>query len=434
MAVIYNRVNFKNRVVQYPRSYTEANNAGGGITHTPAPGTVVQEGVLPNEENMNRMDKGISDCATEINGILDTIGGIQNTLLDHGNRIGTNEQGLKSVRAVNDTQDDTLAGLREDHDELAADEGALRASFEAHEARRDNPHEVTAEQLGLGNVPNVATNDQRPTFTEATGEPELESGEKFSDLLGKLARALKALWEHIHNRDNPHQVTKAQVGLGLVPNVTTNGQTPTYTVAGSDQEMVSGETLSTAFGKIARAVSRLWEHLADKGNPHEVNLFQAAGITFPDQPNALGTPDKIGTFTGNGASAGTLTVNGKICQGQMIDLGFAPKAVAIIIPNGAIDLGMGNTELKSGYDLLELLFGKKYWGVAIFGPLKNYYHTECGIQYKSALPETVLRQNHGGAVVYGNGFIVQSFQNKDVDAEMHMNAKGVVYNYLAWKQ
>ena len=69
--------------------------------------------------------------------------------------------------------------------------------------------------------------------------------------------------EHIKNRSNPHVVTKAQVGLGNVPNVTTNDQTPTYTAAGTLAELTSGEKMSAAFGKIAKTVKEFISHLAD---------------------------------------------------------------------------------------------------------------------------------------------------------------------------
>lgn len=40
MAVSYTRVNWKNRIVQRPRTYTETTNLDGSRTDTPAPGTV----------------------------------------------------------------------------------------------------------------------------------------------------------------------------------------------------------------------------------------------------------------------------------------------------------------------------------------------------------------------------------------------------------
>jgi len=62
--------------------------------------------------------------------------------------------------------------------------------------RTDNPHNVTKEQVGLGNVPNVSTNDQIPTFTEAETLTALKSGEKLSVSLGKIAKAIKDSISH----------------------------------------------------------------------------------------------------------------------------------------------------------------------------------------------------------------------------------------------
>ena len=42
--------------------------------------------------------------------------------------------------------------------------------------------------VGLGNVPNVATNDQTPTFTEASTRNNIASGEKLSVILGKVQK------------------------------------------------------------------------------------------------------------------------------------------------------------------------------------------------------------------------------------------------------
>ena len=76
---------------------------------------------------------------------------------------------------------------------------ATKAEFEEHIHDYNNPHRTTAEMVGLGNVPNVTTNDQEPTFTEAAELAPLESGEKLSVLLGKIAKAVSTLISHISN-------------------------------------------------------------------------------------------------------------------------------------------------------------------------------------------------------------------------------------------
>lgn len=57
-----------------------------------------------------------------------------------------------------------------------------------HSQTSGNPHGTTAADVGLGNVPNVSTNDQEPTFTEASTRNNIASGEKLSVILGKIAK------------------------------------------------------------------------------------------------------------------------------------------------------------------------------------------------------------------------------------------------------
>ena len=103
----------------------------------------------------------------------------------------------------------------------------------------------------------------------------------------------KPLQAHVTNTDNPHGVTAAQVGLGNVPNKATNDLTPTYTQASALYHLTSGEKLATAFGKIAKAVSSIIDHLANKANPHAVTAKQAGAL-----PTAGGT--MTGTLTMDG--------------------------------------------------------------------------------------------------------------------------------------
>lgn len=89
---------------------------------------------------------------------------------------------------------------------------ATKAAFDAHVANHENPHAVTKAQVGLSNVPNVATDDQTPTYTEATSDTNLTSGERLTVAMGKIARAVRSLIGHLANKNNPHAVTATQVG------------------------------------------------------------------------------------------------------------------------------------------------------------------------------------------------------------------------------
>lgn len=88
---------------------------------------------------------------------------------------------------------------------------ASRAEFDEHVSNFSNPHSVNAEQVGLGNVPNVATNDQTPTYSVATTLSTLISGEKLSVAFGKIKLAITTLINHVANKSNPHGVTATQV-------------------------------------------------------------------------------------------------------------------------------------------------------------------------------------------------------------------------------
>lgn len=89
---------------------------------------------------------------------------------------------------------------------------ASAAELKSHVDNTENPHKVTSQQVGLGNVPNVTTNDQKPTYTEATALVGLTSGEKLSVAFGKIAKAVTDLITHITNKNNPHEVKANQIG------------------------------------------------------------------------------------------------------------------------------------------------------------------------------------------------------------------------------
>ena len=81
-----------------------------------------------------------------------------------------------------------------------------RAAFEEH-LRDSNPHNVTAQDVGLGYVPNVATNDQTPTYGSATVN-NLVSGEKVSNAFAKIAAAIKSYIAHL--ADSVSHITKSE--------------------------------------------------------------------------------------------------------------------------------------------------------------------------------------------------------------------------------
>lgn len=84
--------------------------------------------------------------------------------------------------------------------------------FKAHTENANNPHNVTAEQVGLGKVENVSPSDAVPKFTEANRFENVSSGDKTSTLWGKVQKAISSLLNHMADRNNPHNVTAVQIG------------------------------------------------------------------------------------------------------------------------------------------------------------------------------------------------------------------------------
>lgn len=78
----------------------------------------------------------------------------------------------------------------------------ITTAFNTFTARTDNPHNVTKTQVGLGSVDNTADLD-KPVSTAVEA--------RLTALDGTLST-------HSGKTDNPHKVTKAQVGLGNADN------------------------------------------------------------------------------------------------------------------------------------------------------------------------------------------------------------------------
>lgn len=85
-------------------------------------------------------------------------------------------------------------------------------NLDLHKSDNSNPHKVTAAQVGLGNVPNKSTNNLEPTYAEADVLAPLTSGEKLSIAFGKIAKAIADFISHLGNKENPHAVSVSQIG------------------------------------------------------------------------------------------------------------------------------------------------------------------------------------------------------------------------------
>lgn len=174
-----------------------------------------------------------------------------------------------------------------------------KKEFEDHLAA-ENPHNVTAEQVGLGNVENKTFNNQTPTFTEASTLANISSGEKMSGILGKIKKAISALIDHINATGNPHSgITPETIGAATTNHTHSAADLTSGTVAvsrgGTGKTSWTAKSLvyastSTALSQIS-VPGTLSVLVQSTGAPYFKALssleFFSVGTTEPDNQNLL---------------------------------------------------------------------------------------------------------------------------------------------------
>lgn len=100
---------------------------------------------------------------------------------------------------------------------------ANQADLTAHIQKQNNPHNVTKQQVGLGNVTNVEQASKVDFQNHLNNHNNPHSVTKAQVGLGNVTNVEQASKQdfnnHANNHNNPHSVTKHQVGLGNVDNV-----------------------------------------------------------------------------------------------------------------------------------------------------------------------------------------------------------------------
>ena len=166
------------------------------------------------------------------------------------------------------------------------------STMNTHIANKSNPHGVTKGQVGLGNVEDKSTATIKTEFT-AAGVSENESGfTTGAQVYGVVKDVTDDLNSHTGNKNNPHGVTKGQVGLGNVDNtsdankpVSTAQQTAINTakeaVLGTSSDAAGAATVAGANKAAAAAKeyaegvqTNLTTHENKKDNPHGVTKAQ----------------------------------------------------------------------------------------------------------------------------------------------------------------
>lgn len=148
-----------------------------------------------------------------------------------------------------------------------------------HVGRQDNPHNVTKDQIGLFNVQN---------YMIATAQ-EARDGERNDRYMTPLRTnqlvqqyVFGSLGSHTSDFDNPHNVTKSQIGLGNVQNYSIALPAEMLNASIADRYVTpQGVHLVTSPLQIA-----INSHIADLDNPHQVSAAQL-NVYTKDEINAM---------------------------------------------------------------------------------------------------------------------------------------------------
>ena len=250
---------------------------------------------LGNVNNTSDLDKPISNATQKeldkLDAKIDKINTDQGTdlsahLRDFSNphKVTKEQIGLGNVDNTADLDKPISTATQKAIDDAKA---ANNTALDNHANRTDNPHKVTKDQVGLGNVDNTADINKPVSVAQ-------------QNALDTLSNSLNtAINNHVGNTNNPHKVDKAQVGLGNVNNT-------------SDLEKPISVATQNA---ISEVVSNLDKHIADKNNPHEVTKEQI-GLGRVDNTSDLEKPISTATQVALDKKA-ELGPDGKIPESQL---------------------------------------------------------------------------------------------------------------------
>lgn len=154
----------------------------------------------------------------------------------------------------------------------------VKEAMDAHIADKNNPHGVTKAQVGLGNVPNYSAANSAEATSGVVNDRFMTPGVTKEAIAQQVGNAFNS---HVANVSNPHQVTKNQVGLGLVDNFATASS------AEAKEGLVNNKfmTPQTTKDAIAKQAGDLLNaHVTNVSNPHQVTKDQ---VGLGNLPNAV---------------------------------------------------------------------------------------------------------------------------------------------------
>ena len=160
-------------------------------------------------------------------------------------------------------------------------EQASKQDFNNHATNHNNPHGVTKTQVGLGNVTNVEQASKTDFDAHARDTTKHITQQERTSWNSKADG--RALTDHTGNHNNPHGVTKTQVGLGNVVNVeqasksefNAHSQNSTIHVSSVDKNRWNNAQLTklTNDNGSAKTATGNWDNYVESG------MYAGAGLT-----------------------------------------------------------------------------------------------------------------------------------------------------------
>lgn len=164
-------------------------------------------------------------------------------------------------------------------------------TLSGHTSDFTNPHNTTKAQVGLGNVENYGVASQADAAAGTRNDAYM-TPLRTADAIASLA--IVPLNAHLNDLNNPHQTTKAHVGLGSVQNYPVASQAEAQVGTRTDRYMTPARTLDAI---TALALAPLNAHIADVGNPHQTTKAQVGLGNVENYPIATLAEAQAGTRT-----------------------------------------------------------------------------------------------------------------------------------------
>ena len=380
---------------EYVESDIEVIGGGGGDYQTKANLTtsITAESTdeqYPSAKATYDYGQSIAQSAGKINAI--TVNGTAQTVEDKTAKIIVNKStvGLGNVNNTSDNDKPVSSAQASAIADAKQAGTTAQANLDAHISNKENPHEVTKSQVGLSDVDNTSDKNKPVSTPQATAIADAKKA-------GTDAQA--NLTAHINDKENPHEVTKAQVGLGNVNN-TSDVNKPISTATQNalneklDKTAVVDVTLEATKGQAADAKS---VYDAIQAAKPEI-VTPTAESTDTQAASAKAVWDMIGDVKS------LADITGKVGDGiviKSVDADGKPvewESVKLAKSNGA---NLSDTEREAFRTQIAALPGTKIYCKDSDGKILAY--TDRNFTYEANYVSAMELADYGNSLlIYGN--------------------------------